>query len=226
MRSGRHWVRTWMRTSSGIRSSEMMRRTKSKSGWLADGKPTSISLKPICTSVSNIFSLRAGSIGSMSAWLPSRRSTAHHRGARSIWTLGQRRSESASGSGRKGTYLSNGIFLGLTDSGGMTSPVGCQGKEKPPGRKAQEAKGEHRQAAFASHKQEDDRRDGPGRHDEQSVAVPSDRAPAEFSNRSAGRRRRGREGVARGADDPRLLGDAYAGRARPSCRREVTSSFR
>ena len=25
-------------------------RMKSKSGWLADGKPTSISLKPICTS--------------------------------------------------------------------------------------------------------------------------------------------------------------------------------
>ena len=52
-------------------------RTKSKSGWLADGKPTSISLKPICTTVSNIRSLRAGSIGSMSAWLPSRRSTEH-----------------------------------------------------------------------------------------------------------------------------------------------------
>src|SRR3954453_15664434 len=123
MRSGRHWVRTWIVTSSGIRSCSMRSRTKSKSGWLADGKPTSISLNPICTSVSNILRLRAGSIGSISAWLPSRRSPAHQRGAFSIWTFGQRRSGSASGSGRKGTYLSNGIFLGLTLSGGISALV-------------------------------------------------------------------------------------------------------
>ena len=48
--SGRHWVSTWIVTSSGIRSSSISWRTKSKSGWLADGKPTSISLKPISTS--------------------------------------------------------------------------------------------------------------------------------------------------------------------------------
>ena len=33
-------------------------------------------------------SLRTGSIGSMSAWLPSRRSTEHHSGAFSIWRFG------------------------------------------------------------------------------------------------------------------------------------------
>ena len=40
----RDWVRTWMTTSSGIRSSSMSIRTKSKSVCDADGKPTSISL--------------------------------------------------------------------------------------------------------------------------------------------------------------------------------------
>ena len=42
--ASRAWVSTWMTTSSGIRSSSMSWRTKSKSVWLADGKPTSISL--------------------------------------------------------------------------------------------------------------------------------------------------------------------------------------
>ncbi|MFM8955960.1 MAG: hypothetical protein ACKOJH_00685 [Actinomycetota bacterium] len=75
----------------------MMWRTKSKSGWLADGKPTSISLKPIFTKVLNIRSLRSGSIGSMSAWLPSRKSTEHHSGALSMVRLGHVRSVSTSG---------------------------------------------------------------------------------------------------------------------------------
>ena len=44
IRASRAWVSTWMTTSSGIRSSSMSWRTKSKSVWLADGKPTSISL--------------------------------------------------------------------------------------------------------------------------------------------------------------------------------------
>ena len=42
--SSRAWVSTWMVTSSGTRSSSMSWRTKSKSVWLAAGKPTSISL--------------------------------------------------------------------------------------------------------------------------------------------------------------------------------------
>jgi hypothetical protein len=35
--------------------------------------------------------LRSGPIGSINAWFPSRRSTLHHSGARSIERLGQRR---------------------------------------------------------------------------------------------------------------------------------------
>ena len=42
--------------------------------------------------------LRAGLIGSISAWLPSRRSTAHHMGARSTTRSGQVRSGSVTGS--------------------------------------------------------------------------------------------------------------------------------
>ena len=44
MRCSRAWVSTWIVTSSGMTSSSMRWRTKSKSVWLADGKPTSISL--------------------------------------------------------------------------------------------------------------------------------------------------------------------------------------
>ena len=58
----------------------MIRRWKSKSVCDADGKPTSISLKPMSTSVWNSASLRSESMGSMSAWLPSRRSTLAQRG--------------------------------------------------------------------------------------------------------------------------------------------------
>ena len=106
-----------MWTSSGIRSSSTSWRQKSKSGWLAAGKPTSISLKPIFTSSVNIFSLRAGSIGSIRAWLPSRRSTEHQRGALSITTFGQVRSVSTIGT--NGWYFSKGIFSGVTLAGGM-----------------------------------------------------------------------------------------------------------
>ena len=44
MRSSRAWVSTEICTSSGMRSSVTSLRTKSKSVWEADGKPTSISL--------------------------------------------------------------------------------------------------------------------------------------------------------------------------------------
>ena len=89
---------------------------KSKSGWLAAGKPISISLKPMRTSVSNMRRLRSGSIGSMSAWLPSRRSTLHHSGAFSMRLLGQVRSSSTSGS--QGLYFSKGMRVGVTLAGG------------------------------------------------------------------------------------------------------------
>ncbi len=117
IRSWRHWVSTWIVTSSGIRSSSISWRTKSKSGWLADGKPTSISLKPMATSASNMRRLRSGSIGSIRAWLPSRRSTEHHRGALVSLLSGHVRSGSSSGT--NGWYLSNGIVFGCAGWGGM-----------------------------------------------------------------------------------------------------------
>src|SRR4051812_17718322 len=90
---------------------------KSKSGWLAAGKPTSISLKPIFTRALNMRILRSGSIGSIRAWLPSRRSTLHHSGALSIVLSGQVRS--ASEIGRKRSYLPNGIGFGVAGCGGI-----------------------------------------------------------------------------------------------------------
>ncbi len=42
--SGRHWVSTWMVTSSGMAPCSMISLTKSKSVWLAEGNPTSIAL--------------------------------------------------------------------------------------------------------------------------------------------------------------------------------------
>ena len=86
-----------MITSSGIRSSSTSWRTKVKSGWEAAGKPTSISLKPHCTSRSNIRRFRSGSMGSIRAWLPSRRSTLHQRGAWVITRDGHVRSGSRIG---------------------------------------------------------------------------------------------------------------------------------
>lgn len=70
-------------------------RTKSKSVWLALGNPTSISLNPMRTSRSNMTRLRSGLIGSMRAWLPSRRSTAHQRGACVMRFVGHVRSGSS-----------------------------------------------------------------------------------------------------------------------------------
>ncbi|SHV03015.1 Uncharacterised protein [Mycobacteroides abscessus subsp. abscessus] len=102
-----------MVTSSGIAFSVISSRMKSKSVWLADGKPTSISLKPIRICRSNIRRLRAGLIGSIKAWLPSRRSTAPHCGARVITLSGQVRSGSSifSTSSVKERYRCTGIEL-------------------------------------------------------------------------------------------------------------------
>src|SRR5262245_9649059 len=137
---------------------------KSKSGWLALGNPTSISLNPICTSVSNMRRLRAGSMGSIRAWLPSRRSTEHHRGALVMRWLGQERSSSASGSGRKGWYFSNGIFFGVTGSGGIALSLSCwlgnchrkadRKAEKPPEPNRRRRRGEHLCGVLASGKKE------------------------------------------------------------------------
>ena len=55
-------------------------RSRSRSGWPPGSRPRS-PCSPCRTSSSNIRRLRSGVIGSISAWLPSRRSTAHQRGA-------------------------------------------------------------------------------------------------------------------------------------------------
>src|SRR5215211_326209 len=59
----------------------MRRRQKSNSICEALGKPTSISLKPIRTSISKYSSFSSTLIGWARAWLPSRRSTLHQVGA-------------------------------------------------------------------------------------------------------------------------------------------------
>ena len=101
-------VSTWMETSSGIRLSSMSLRTKSNSVCDADGKPISISLKPTRTSVSNMRSLRSASIGSISAWLPSRRSELHHTGGFVSTASGQVRL--ARRTGATGRYLAAGFL--------------------------------------------------------------------------------------------------------------------
>ena len=142
--SCRHWTSTWIVTSSGIRSSSISWRMKSKSGWLADGKPTSISLNPISTTASNIRRLRTGSIGSISAWLPSRRSTEHHRGAWSMIRCSARCGRGGRGGRRLGTCRrpSGGersgagpwVILVVGAGGRRSDPAGAKMKNPPAGR--------------------------------------------------------------------------------------------
>ena len=121
MSSSRACVSTEMRTSSGMRPLSMRERTKSKSVWLAAGNPTSISLYPSRTSRSNMVFLRAAFIGSMSAWLPSRRSVDSQRGAWVILRLGHCRSgRSTAGKGR---YRWHGMPDGRCGAG-TDDPVG------------------------------------------------------------------------------------------------------
>ena len=107
--SGRLWVSTWMVTSSGIIFFSMSSRTKSKSVCDAAGKPTSISLKPMSQSSLNMRVLRSESIGSISAWLPSRRSTAHQIGGLVMTLDGHCRSGRSMG--LKGTYFSPAVGI-------------------------------------------------------------------------------------------------------------------
>src|SRR6185312_8750806 len=94
-------------TSSGMRPPSINSRVKLKSVWEADGKPISISLNPIFRSCLNIRILRAESIGSISAWLPSRRSTLHQVGGAVRVRPGQARSGRLIGA--NGRYLSDGL---------------------------------------------------------------------------------------------------------------------
>ena len=117
--SGRHCVSTWIVTSSGIRSSSMSWRMKSKSGWRRRREADLDLLEAhVEQDVPNMRRLRSGSIGSMSAWLPSRRSTQHHSG-RLVDASGRARCGPCSCSGRNGRYLPYGIGLGTTLGGGM-----------------------------------------------------------------------------------------------------------
>src|SRR4051794_34669586 len=93
---------------------------KSKSVCEAAGKPTSISLYPIWTSSMNMRRLRSGDIGSIRAWLPSRRSTAHQRGAASTCRVGHWRSgRSTANCFWYGAYRSKGIALGRCVAKGL-----------------------------------------------------------------------------------------------------------
>src|SRR5258706_1043055 len=105
----RAWVRTWTVTSSGISFSSISLRTKSKSVWDAAGKPISISLKPHFSNSMNMHNLRSASIGSINAWLPSRRSTLHQTGGRVMTRFGQVRSANATGA--KERYFCDGILI-------------------------------------------------------------------------------------------------------------------
>ena len=107
--SSRDWVSTMMVTSSGMRFSSTSWRTKSKSVCEADGKPTSISFRPICTSISKKRSFFSVLIGSIKAWLPSRRSVLIQIGGRVMVLFGQVRSCKAMAG--KGRYLAEGFCI-------------------------------------------------------------------------------------------------------------------
>jgi len=130
IRGARAWVSTWMVTSAGTRSSSISWRTKSKSVCDAAGKPTSISLNPMRTRSSNMRSLRAGPMGSISAWLPSRRSTLHQTGGSVMVRPGQARS------GRSIGWNAVYMFVGSTDmalSSRLDAAVKGAARVKPPG---------------------------------------------------------------------------------------------
>ena len=67
IKSSRACTRHWIVTSSGMRFSSMRRRLKLNSVFEAEGKPTSISLKPHFTNASNMSSFWLTFIGTASA---------------------------------------------------------------------------------------------------------------------------------------------------------------
>src|SRR5699024_377085 len=106
--SGPDWVRPMIVTSSGIWSFSISKRTKSKAVCDAEGKPTSISLKPVRMKRSKKRSFCSGFMGSMSAWLPSRKSVLIQMGALVMVLEGQVRSLKPSLKGGKGIYFLEG----------------------------------------------------------------------------------------------------------------------
>src|SRR5471032_3291508 len=81
-----------MVVSSGMWPSSIRVRTKSKSVCEAAGNDASISFTPTCTRVFQKRSFLTASIGSISDWLPSRKSELHQIGAAVMVFDGQVRS--------------------------------------------------------------------------------------------------------------------------------------
>src|SRR5450830_38811 len=92
IKSSRPWVSTWMVVSSGMWLPSIRVRTKSKSVCEAAGNEASISFTPTATKVFQKRSFLTASMGSISDWLPSRRSELHQIGALVIVFDGQVRS--------------------------------------------------------------------------------------------------------------------------------------
>src|SRR5208282_5925082 len=98
----------------------MSRRLNANSVFDAEGKPTSISLKPHFTRVWKSSSFWLTFMGTASAWLPSRKSTLHQRGARVRTRSGHCRS--GSWTGGNGTYFFDGsLSMVLISYGGGVS---------------------------------------------------------------------------------------------------------
>src|SRR5450755_3812143 len=108
IKSSRACTSTCNHTSSDAWPFSMSKRLKANSVFDADGKPTSISLKPVFTSVWNNSNFCETFIGTASAWLPSRKSTLHQRGARVRTRFGHWRSGNATGG--NGRYFFDGSF--------------------------------------------------------------------------------------------------------------------
>src|SRR5215831_11975494 len=108
IRSSRACTRTWSQTSFGARFSSISLRLNVNSVFDAEGKPTSISLKPHLTRFWNNSSFWLTFIGTASAWLPSRKSTLHQMGARFRTRLGQRRPGRRTGGNAR--YLEDGFL--------------------------------------------------------------------------------------------------------------------
>ena len=85
-------VKTWIVTSSGIKSFSIKSLTKSKSVFEADGNPTSISLNPVSNYNWKNLCFFSEPIGSIKAWLPSLKSTLHQIGFLEIIFPGHLRS--------------------------------------------------------------------------------------------------------------------------------------
>src|SRR5579862_1529751 len=120
IKSSRACTSTWSHTSSGARFSSMSRRLNANSVFEADGKPISISLNPIFTSVWKSSSFWLTFMGTASAWLPSRKSTLHQRGARVRTRLGHCRSGKATG-GNGRYFFDAGLCMFFFSCGGSAS---------------------------------------------------------------------------------------------------------